>query len=305
MDPGSLVFQSTQRAATVFQGNTGAKPGTGTDSATGQGALIVSHTATTYASGSGVTAGINSPSGDTILGATGANTVSVDDTSGTGSSGTISLNGGPAVAWTNTDNNLQVVGPNGEVAFVNTTAITAGFNGTVNITSSGSLSTDGGKTTVPINYSANQVVTNGTTGAVTNVNSTAIHSTGTDQVQFTGTFDAFQSLIALRDDLNNTAGLSSHDQTAAISSSIGELQRVSNSILTSVGSQSATLQFLQGQQTSLQQVQLAAQELTTNLQSADVPTVVVQLQSEQNQLQLTLEATASVLQQANLLDFLK
>ncbi len=117
--------------------------------------------------------------------------------------------------------------------------------------------------------------------------------------------DAFQVLINLRDDLNNTAGLSAHDQTAAIGNTIGQVQNVNNAILTSVGQQSATLQFLQGQQSNVQSLQLAAQQLTSNLQSADIPTVVTQLQAEQNQLQLTLAATASVLQQANLLEFLK
>jgi len=76
---------------------------------------------------------------------------------------------------------------------------------------------DGGATSVPINFSSNQVVTNGTTGAVTNVDSTNIRSTGTDNLNYTGTFDAFQSLIALRDDLRNTRGLSSADQAQALS----------------------------------------------------------------------------------------
>ena len=121
-------------------------------------------------------------------------------------SGTASLNGGPAISWTNTDTNLQVVGPNGEVAYIDTSAITAGFNGSVSLTANGTLSTDGGASTTPITFSSNQVVTNSQTGAVTNVNSTNIHQAGTDHLEYTGTLDAFQTLIALRNDLLNTRG---------------------------------------------------------------------------------------------------
>ncbi len=65
---GSQVFQSLQRGTTVYTGTTGAVAGSGTDSATGSGTLTVAHTSTTYAAGSGVQAGTNSVSGDTILG---------------------------------------------------------------------------------------------------------------------------------------------------------------------------------------------------------------------------------------------
>ena len=44
--PGSDVFQQRQRGATVLTGDTGAAAGTGTDSATGEGTVLVSHTAT-------------------------------------------------------------------------------------------------------------------------------------------------------------------------------------------------------------------------------------------------------------------
>jgi len=91
----------------------------------------------------------------------------------------------------------------------------------------------------------------------------------------------------------------------AIASTVGEFDSLSNSVLANLGQQSASLQYLQGQQSNFQALQLAAQKLTTSIQGADVPTVIVQLQEQQNQLQLTLAATAQVLQQANLLNFLK
>jgi flagellin-like hook-associated protein FlgL len=190
------------------------------------------------------------------------------------------------------------------VVYLDTSAITAGFNGSVAITANGTLSVDNGATTVPINFSSNQVVTNGTTGAITNVNSTSIQSTGAASLSYTGTYDAFQILEALRDDLRNTRGLSQQDQLQSISQRLGELDRVRTNILQVVGSQSADLQNLQGMQSHLDDMQLQTRQLTSNVEGADLSQVVVNLQAQQNLLRLTLDTTAKIFEQ-NLADFLK
>lgn len=301
---GSEIFQSQQRAVTVYSGTTGAAPGTGTDSATGQGSLLVTHTSTTYAPGSGVQVGTNSAAGDTIIGPAGSHTLRIVDTSGTGTSGTISLDNGPPVAFTNTSTNLQVTGPGNSVVFLNTTAITPGFNGTVNATANGSLSVDNGVTSIPITFSGNQVVTNAATGDVTNVDSTNIRATGTAGLNYAGTYDAFQILQALRDDLRNTRGLPETQQLQSISNRIGELDRVRNNVLQVVGAQSADLQNLQGLQSHVQDIQLETRKLTADVEGADLGNVIVNLQADQNLLRLTLATTAKIFDQ-NLLDFLK
>lgn len=300
---GSEVFESQQRQATVFSGSTGAAAGSGTDSATGEGTLTVAHTSTTYAAGSGVQAGTSSAAGDTVLGPAGANTLTVVDTSGTGAAGTVSLNGGPAVAFTNGDTDLRVTDSSGGVVYVNTTAITAGFNGSVAITSNGTLSVDGGASTVPITFSGNQVVTDSQTGAVTNVNSSAIRQTGTDRLSYSGTYDAFQALTTLRDDLRNVNNLSQADQVAGIQQIIGELGRIQTNVLGVVGEQSADLQNLDALKQHASDVQLQTKTLISNLQSADITSVVVNLQAQQNLLALTLDSTSRVIG-LSLLDFL-
>lgn len=302
--PGSEIFQQPQRGKTVYIGDTGAAPGTGTDSATGQGTLIVAHTSTSYAGGSGVAAGSSSPTGDTILGPAGANNLTVIDTSGTGASGTIALNGGPAIPWAKTDTNLQITGPKGEAVYVNASNITAGFNGTVAITANGTLSVDGGATTTPINFAGNQVVTNGTTGAVTNVDSTNIRRAGTDQLSYTGTYDAFQILMALRDDLRNTQGLPDGQRLQMISSRLAELDRVRQNVLGTVGEQSASLVNLQALDQRSRQLQLNVKSRTSTLEDADVGQLVVSFQSQQNLLRLSLAAAAQT-SQPSLLDFLR
>lgn len=301
---GSAVFQPRTRGATVYTGPVGAAPGTGTDSATGQGALLVTHTLTTYAGASGVQAGTGSVAGDTAIGPAGSNTLVINDTSGTGASGTVSLNGGPPVNFTNANTNLRVTDGNGVAVYINTTAITPAFNGSVSFTSTGTLSVDNGASSLPINFSANQVVTNSATGAVTNVNSTNIRQTGTDTVNYTGSFDAFQSLIALRDDFQNAQKLPDSQVAQNVSQRLAEIDRVHDGILGAVGEQSATLLNLQGMSNRVQDVQLSTQGRISDLESADVPSVVVSLQAQQNLLQLTLYSSSKIFDQS-LLDFLK
>ena len=298
--PGSQIFQQQARGATLYSGNTGAAAGTGTDNATGQGSLIVSHTSTTYAAGSGVQPGTASVSGDTILG---SHQLSIVDTSGTGASGTVSLDGGAPVAFTSADTDLKVTNSQGDTVYLDTSAITPGFNGTVGITGNGTLSVDGGASSVPISFTSNQVVTNSKDGTVTNVASSKISRTGTASLDYQGTEDAFQVLMGLRDTLRNTNGLPAAAQMQAISQSMTELDRVSGSVLQVVGQQSASLQNLTSLQQSTQQAQLSTQEMISNLKGADMAQVVVGLQSQTNLLQLTLASTAQLFN-VSLLNFL-
>jgi flagellar hook-associated protein 3 len=302
--PGSHAFQRIDREATIFTGSTGAAPGTGTDSAVTQGTLVVRHTMTTYAAGSGVQAGTSSPSGDTIIGPAGAHRLTIIDTSGTGSSGTVSLDGGAAVAFTSGDTNLKVTAPHGDVVFIDTTNITPGFSSDVNITADGTLSVDNGASEIAIDFSANQVVTDSSTGAVTNVDSSQIRRAGTEHLEFTGTYDAFQILIALRDDLRNSRGLAAADQAESISARIAELDRVRTSVLDLVGEQSSSLQNLDALERRAQELKLETEKLTGELESADLSEVVLRVQEEQNLLQLTFAAAARIFDQS-LLDFLR
>ncbi len=309
---GSEVFQARQRGTSVYTGSTGAAPGSGTDSTTGQGTLVIAHTATTFgvsqttSKNSGVAAGTGSAAGDTVLGPAGANVLSLVDTSGTGAGGTVSLNGGPAVAFTSADANLKVTGPGGEIVYLNTQNIAAGFDsgvdGKVPLTATGTAAASGGAA-VALNFTGNQTVTDAN-GGVTNVDTSNVRRAGTTSVSYTGTYDAFQALAALRDDLRNPRGLSGTDQAKTISARLGDLDRARNNILEVVGEQSATLQNLDGLESHAQDVQLSTKKLITDKESADVADIVVKLQSQQNQFRLTLATSAKLFDQS-LLDFIK
>ncbi|MFO0968404.1 MAG: flagellar hook-associated protein FlgL [Gemmataceae bacterium] len=300
---GAEIFQSHDRGITTYLGTTGAAAGSGTDSATGRGTLLVQHTSTTFAAGSGVQAGTSSAAGDTIIGPAGAYQLTINDTSGTGASGTISMNGGPPVAFSNTDTDLVVTGPKGEIVHLDTTAITPGFSGTIALTANGTLSTDGGASSVPITFAANQQVTNSVDGGVTNVNSVNIRTTGTEALDYTGSADAFQALIELRDDLRNKRGLTEPEQIAALSAQVSELDRVRTNVLTTVGEQSSSLENLDNLESHLQDLQLTTKKLISSLEDVDISQVVIDLQNQQNLLQATLGSTARLMS-VSLLDFL-
>ncbi|HKI33796.1 MAG TPA: flagellar hook-associated protein FlgL [Gemmataceae bacterium] len=119
-----------------------------------------------------------------------------------------------------------------------------------------------------------------------------------------GSQNAFQVLAGLRDDLLNTQNLSSPDQMQALSNSLGPLSTVSDNVLRVAGQQSASLQNLSGLQSQLQSVQLQTKQLSGNIQSADMASVVTELQAQQNLLQATLDTTAKMFSQS-LLDFIK
>jgi hypothetical protein len=173
----------------------------------------------------------------------------------------------------------------------------------VAIAADGTLSVDGGASEAAIDFSGNQVVTHSSTGAVTNVNSTSIRRTGSNELDYTGTYDAFQILIAFRDDLRNTRGLNPTAQAESISRRIAELERVRGGILGAVGEQSVGLENLEALELRISDVQLELQKLNSERESADLSEVVLGLQAQQNLLQLTFASAARLLDQT-LLDFL-
>lgn len=301
---GNSIFQPVIGGSTIYSGSTGAKAGAGTDTATGKGGLLVQHTLTTFDGSSGVSAGTSSDASDTILGPIGANKLVIKDTSGTGESGTVSLNGGTPVAFTNSDGDLKVTGPTGEVVYLNTTAISAGFNGTVDLTADGTMSIDGGTSSTAIDFSTNQSVSDFSNGATTYVNSSNIRQTGTSQLTYPGKTDLFQTLLSLRDTIANTQGLSSSDRSAALNQQIAELDRFSNSIAVPLSNQATQSQFLANLQTRTTTLQLNLKQATSDLQSTDMAASIVALQQEQVLYQAGMQMAATI-GQLSLVNFIK
>ncbi|MFO1000822.1 MAG: flagellar hook-associated protein FlgL [Planctomycetaceae bacterium] len=301
--PGDMIFQSAAREPTVIVGRTGATPGTGTDTAVGSRQLLVIHDTTTFAPGSGVSAGTGTAN-DTIIGPSGSHVLQINDTSGTGTSGTISLNGGEEIAFNNTMTDLVVTGPLGEKVYVNTTGITAGFNGPVNLEATGSLSLDGGLTTTAITFSANQQVTDPRDGTLVNLNTTAIHSTGTDYVEFPGTSDVFSVLRELRDDVLNVRNIPVADRSDSLTRRLGDIERIQEHILDMVGVQSVSLEQIDRLESRTGDLKLAEKIEYSNTVSADVAEAVLRLQELNNLQQFTMAAVGQLLT-PNLLNYIQ
>ncbi len=301
---GNQIFGSSEREATVLRGKSGAAVAAGTDNLIGRATLQVRNTSTTYLGGSGVVSGTNAPGNDNVIGQAGVHTLNINDTSGTGASGTISLNGGSPITFAATDTNLEVIGGNGEKVIVDLSNLTAGFNGTVDIVGNGSMSVDGGLTTTAIDFSDSQTIVDSTSGRFTRIDSREIQSAGDDYLEFPGTSNAFQVLYELSQDLRNTRDLPSKELNAALDVRLGELSRLSDHVLSVVGEQSASLQTLQQLEYRNQDLALDTEIQLNDLQATNIPDAVLRLQNDQNLLQYTYAITAEITS-TGLIDFLR
>lgn len=297
---GEAVFSTGIDGRTIIQGTTGAVGGSGTASGHGSSQLLVRHTATTYAGSSGIQAGSDSPGNDTVIG---VHDLEISDTSGNGTEGTVSLNGGQPVTFTNLDNNLQVTGPRGELIFVDTTAVTPGFTGAVTVSAAGTLSLDGGATTVPIDFDANQTLID-PNGNVRHVDSRGITQTGVDAVRLEGNNDLFETLRELRDDLQDFSSFTTSDWNNRITGHLDRFETANSHLLNVIGEQSVDLQTLDRLQDRGDELRLEAERTLGELNGTDLAEAVLRLQEEQNLTQFTF-ATLSGLYQSTILDFLR
>lgn len=291
---GSGVFDSGGRGATLVTSQTGAAAGIGTSSARGVRQLTVRHTLTTYAGTSGVQAGASSVAGDTILGPFGTHQLTINDVSGTGAFGTISLNGGPPVSYSSSDADLAIVGPDGELVSVDTTSITAGFAGTVSLTAQGAASIDGGATETAIDFSANQGLIDSRDGSIAYIDSQAVRRTGTDVVDFADTGDVFQTVARLRDELRNFDGQNPGEVSAALGRRLIDFDRLSDHLLGVVGDQAVSLEQLDRIQARAEDRQLLAEQALGLAEGTDYATAALELQQQQTAIQFSLASIVRV-----------
>lgn len=303
-ESGRSIFLQRIREATAVTGPSGLAAGTGTDTGVGVATALLSHDSTAYLGSSGVQPGTNAAAGDTVIGGVGKHVLTITDSSGTGAFGTVSLNGGPPVGFTNADTNLQVTGTSGEIVFIDTTAISAGFSAQIDLTASGRVSIDGGVSSIPIDFTANQRVTSSSDKSVSHFNTQNVSQVGESRVEYVGTSDLFQSLIQLRDDLLNTDGKSELELQASFTRRIGDVDRGREAVLGSVGRQSVELENLESLKTRAEDFQVQTKQILSNLESANLAEVILELTSQQNLLQFTYATTLRVFDQS-LLNFLK
>ncbi len=290
---GIDVFMKTNRKATTFDGDTGAAAGLGTNSGTGAAILQIEQTNFTtlpsgLAAGSGTT---------TALGPLSFNISTTPNA--------ISINGGPSVTFSGSETNLEIQTGTGELVYLDM----SGFNGTpqagFNVTSQARMSWDGGNSWTPVTdfTQTNVEVRNAQTGKVLYVDASGIQRAGKDQVTFGGTFDAFNSLVALRDLLNNTQNLSPSELSSRLTQIAGELDAVGENLIESlrdVGARSAQLDMTKNRMSTLE---LTLQEALSRDMDVDISEAILKLNQTDISFQASLQVGARAIQ-TSLLNFL-
>ncbi len=294
--PGDRIFAARDPGATVFAGSTGAASGTSPDQGSGYVDLVLRHDATTGTLGSGLAL---VGAGDTILG---AHTVTIDAAAGTAQLG----NGVPVALPDPTDPSaadFTLVDESGAELHLDFTAYD-GTSSTSAVFADGSMSIDG-STFVPIDFaSADQQLTDPSTGTVLNVDARGIHRAGTELVQFGGTVNLFDTLQGIADDLRNADGLPSDQVQARLRERLVELDRNHDHVLRGLGVLGARSARMTGLEERLLDSNLQLEGLISERRDADVSQVVLDMAQAQQALETT-QASGVRLLQTSLLNFLR
>jgi flagellin-like hook-associated protein FlgL len=149
----------------------------------------------------------------------------------------------------------------------------------------------------------NLVVTNSRTGEVLYVDTTEIARTGVDLVSVPGTYDVFNTLIIIRDVLENEKGLSNvqvREQLSHLPSLFEETNHVLVQAEVSIGSK---IGFLDNLKYSLKDIKYNTEDEATRLQEADIAQVAIDLSRREVLYQMSL-VVAAKLMSMSLLDFI-
>jgi flagellar hook-associated protein 3 FlgL len=166
------------------------------------------------------------------------------------------------------------------------------------------LSIDGGLSTVNTDGTdTNLAVTDSRTGEILYVDTTGITGTGTDLVRIPGTYDIFNTLITIRDLLENQNGLPETqviELAKSLPYSTDEINKVLVKAQVSIGSK---IGFLDDLKHSLKDIRYNIEDETTRLQEADIAQIAIDLSRREVLYQMSLSVAARLMSMS-LLDFI-
>ena len=290
--PGSDIFLNKDREVTNFAGSTGAVPGTGTF--TGKGADTVSISF----------AGLNIPAGVVGIAQGTGTTTALGNLSYTyvASPPTLSINGGVATPVTAGEQELPV-GKQGSVISLNLSLPITPATGT--LTSTANLSIDGGLSNTLVDFTSNELqVTDSISGNEVSVDVSALTITGEEQVAYGGIFDLFETLITIRDLLQNADGNSQSSVSNALSSSLGKLDKAHENLLDGLrglGFRSQNMSLIQNR---VEGLRATSQEALSLSRDTDIVSAIVEFNEANTIYQAALQVGARVVQ-ISLLNFLR
>ena len=150
---------------------------------------------------------------------------------------------------------------------------------------------------------ANTMVTHAETGEVLYVDTTAIASTGVDLVSVPGTYDIFNTLIIIRDVLENEKGLSDAQVREQLSNLPSSFEETNNLLVQAEVSIGSKIGFLDDLKYSLKGIKYNTEDEATRLQEADIAQIAIDLSRREVLYQMSL-AVAAKLMSMSLLDFI-
>jgi flagellar hook-associated protein 3 FlgL len=150
----------------------------------------------------------------------------------------------------------------------------------------------------------NLAVTDSTTGKILYVDTTEINSTGVDMVSVPGTHDIFNTLMSIRDMLNNKKGLSGAQLRELQDNSLNAIEEISGLLVQAEVSVGSKIGFLDNLQDSLKKLKYDAEDEATLLQEADIAQIAIDLSRREVLYQMSL-SIAGKLMSVSLLDFIR
>ena len=167
------------------------------------------------------------------------------------------------------------------------------------------ISIDDGATfvTVPAGGSTNQAVTDSRTGRVLYVDTTGINNTGIELVRVPGTYNVFNTLISLRDLLQNERGLKTQELLNYVDECVAAVEEVRHLLVQKEVSTGSKIGFLSTLSNNLEDMEFDTKDETTRLQEADVAQIAIDLSRREVLYQMSL-SVAGKLMSMSLLDFI-
>ncbi|MFT7484671.1 MAG: flagellar hook-associated protein 3 FlgL [Candidatus Paceibacteria bacterium] len=295
---GSQVFGTSSVTSVDFAGLSGASLGTSANQGAGYADLFFRHDATVGAPGSGL-ALVNGGAQDTILN---DHTLTVDAATSRiqlGSGGSVTIPAPTSPDYTD----FVVTGADGAELHLDFSGYTGVSSSNV-LTGQGSVSLGGATYTAMTFAETNLELIDSDSNTVMHINTTNVSRAGKDLVSFTGATDIFSVLGGLASDLRNTTELEVEDVVDRLQLRFDELEGNFNQVLKALGTLGARTERLISSGTRLETISLNVEGLLSQVEDADITSVILQMNQAEQTLQLA-QATGSRLIQHSLLDFLR
>jgi len=133
-------------------------------------------------------------------------------------------------------------------------------------------------------------------GTVLNVNVQNLIRTGSEDVEYSGTFDAFTTLISLRDLMNNDDELSDESVRERVAQMLTAVDGAHDAVLDGLrelGFRSSSMDMLNNR---VEGLRISRQESLSMVQDTDMAEAILELQRQDLSYQTALQVTSRVIQ---------